>query len=148
MPTKEEFNDMRSAEQGEDVEISTPHNTIDTGDMSARDFIMGRGKEIIKVPISGADGAVMFIGIRARLNKRDIKEHQGFLNLFKDPESLSEDEANKGASKFLAAITLDPGLDEAFWNNEELDSYIAQELLTAFMEQAAKSLEGVKKFRK
>lgn len=134
----EEYNVMRDEAQGKtQVEVDT----------SARDFIMGRTKEIIDVPVEGKEGAILFIKIRARLSKREVREHKKFLNLFKDPDSISEDDANKGASKFLAAITIDKSLDEDFWNSEELDPYIAQELLTAFMVKAAESLEGVKKFR-
>ena len=135
----EEYNSMK-----EEAQTGVPAN-IDT---SARDFIMGRTKEIIDVPIEGPDGSSMDIRIRARLSKREVKEHKNFLNLFKDPDSISEDDADKGASKFLAAITLDKSLDEDFWNSDELDPYIVQELLTAFMVKAAESLEGVKKFRK
>lgn len=123
-----------------------PSAATSTTDVSARDFIMGRSKEIITVPINGPDGA-MDIRIRARLTKREIKVHRQFLEMFKDPESITEDDANSGASKFLAAITLDPALDEEFWNSEDIDPYVAQELLTAFMMKAAESLEGVKKFR-
>lgn len=122
------------------VELSTPN-------MSARDFIMGRSKEVVTVNVSGPEGT-MGIKMRARLSKREVKAHSKFLELFRNPESVSEDDANVGASKFLAAITLDPELDEEFWSSEELDSYIAQELLSAFMEHAAQSLQGVKKFRR
>ena len=135
----EEYNALKEEAQGGEPVV------IDT---SARDFILGRTKEIIDVPIEGPDGSSMDIKIRARLSKKEVKEHKQFLEMFKDPELLSEEEANKGASKFLAAITLDKSLDEDFWNSEEIDPYIAQELLTAFMMKAAESLEGVKKFRK
>lgn len=146
----EDYSAMREEAQGKtdtsQHTIPVPSTALSTSDVSARDFIMGRSKEIITVPINGPDGT-MDIRIRARLTKREIKVHRKFLEMFKDPESISEDDADIGASRFLAAITQDPALDEEFWNSDEIDPYVAQELLTAFMMKAAESLEGVKKFR-
>lgn len=139
----EEYNAMRDEAQGK-----APDKDVVAPDTSARDFIMGRAKEIISVPIEGVDNDVMFIRIRARLNKKEVKAHKKFLQMFQDPDSVTEEEANIGASKLLADITLDETLDEDFWSNDELDPYIAQEILAAFMEKASSTLKGVQKFRK
>lgn len=139
--SKEDYDVMREEVQGK----PSTHTPID---MSAREFIMGRSKEIIDVPIMGADDAVMYIRIRARLTKKEVREHKRFLEMFQNPESINEEDANKGASKFLDSICLDESLNEEFWNSEDIDSSIAQELLTAFMVKAASTLNGVKKFRK
>jgi len=111
-----------------------------------KDFIINRGKELFEVPISGPDGYT-YIEIRARLTKKEINEHKVFLEMFKDPENVSEDMAEQVAAKFLAAITTDDTLDEAFWMSDDIDPYIAQELIMAFLRKAASTLEGVKKFR-
>jgi len=111
-----------------------------------KDFIINRGKELVEVPISGPDGYIC-IEIRARLTKKEINEHKVFLEMFKDPESVSEDMAEHMAAKFLAAITTDNTLDEAFWMSDDIDPYVAQELIVAFLRKAASTLEGVKKFR-
>lgn len=116
-------------------------------DTSARDFIMNRSKELIKVPIDGPDGT-MDIEVRARLTKREVKEHKKFLEMFNDPDSITEEDAEVGAAQLLATITTDPILDEEFWSSDEIDPYIAQQLLLAFMKKATSSLESVKKFRK
>ena len=113
---------------------------------NARDFILNRAQEKILVPVGGPDGT-LDIEIRACLTKKEIQAHRKFIEMFQNPEDVSEVEADEGAAKFLAAITIDKSLDEEFWSRDDIDSYIAQELLIAFMSKAAEVMKGVQKFR-
>ena len=142
--TGEEFKEKRAVKKPKKVKTV---KKVKKSDVSARDFIMNRSKELIKVAIDGPDG-IMEIEIRARLTKREVKEHKKFLEMFNDPNNITEEDAEVEASRFLAAITTDKTLDVEFWSSDNIDPYVAQQLLLAFMKKATSSLEGVKKFRK
>lgn len=137
--TTEEFKAKRA---GEDL----PDLPDVTKTMSASNFIMNRGKELIEVSILGPDG--MFeIEIRARLTKGEIKNHAKFLEIFTEPEEVDEEIAEASAAAFLSVICTDDELDEDFWNSPDIDPYVAQQLIVAFMNKAAETLESVRKFR-
>ena len=139
--SKEEFKACKEGK--EDVKEQVQYTPVD---MPIRDFLMNRANELIKVPITGPDG-VIEIEIHARLSKKEIKKHAKFLEIFTNPEDVDEELAEEVASKFLATICTDSELNEEFWNSDNIDPYVAQELIIAFMGKAAETLEGVRKFR-
>ena len=69
------------------------------------------------------------------------------MEIFTNPDDVDDDLAEEVTARFLASITTDESLDEEFWNSEEIDPYIAQELVMAFLKKSAETLGDVKKFR-
>lgn len=136
-----------SADEFKERREGKTEETFQAENLSAKNFLLNRTRELIKVPIDGPDGQ-MEIEIRARLTKGEIKEHREFLNMFQNPEDIDEKEADLVSAKFLAAITIDKDLDEVFWQSDDLDSSIMQELIMAFLEKMTSTVKGVQKFRK
>lgn len=133
----EEFNERRDGKTEEEFAGEN---------LSAKNFLLNRSKELIQVPIDGPDGQ-MKIEIRARLTKGEIRKHKDFLAIFQNPEEADEKEADIVTAKFLAMITTDSDLNEDFWSSEDIDSSIMQELIVAFLEKAASTIKQNQKFR-
>lgn len=144
MMSKEEFKARRNGEIEGDVEVEQEQYT--PVNMPIRDFIMNRVTEVFNVPIIGPDG-IIEIEIRARLSKKETKEHANFLKIFTEPDNIEDDVIEASTARFLAAITTDKDLDEEFWACEDIDPYITQELVLAFLKKAADTIEQSEKFR-
>ena len=136
--SEEEFNERRAGKTEDEFQVENS---------TAQNFILGRSKELINVPISSGDKKYN-IEIRARLTKKEVKNHRDFLQMFQNPEKADEELADELAANFLADITTDKSLDKEFWMRDDIDSSIMQELLTAFIEKAVSTVKGVKKFRR
>lgn len=104
--------------------------------MKTKDFLIGRTKETIKVPISGL-GGTKYIEVRARLSKAEMKQHKGILDRWTaaqntDVQFIESEEDEHQLAVFLAHITIDDSLSAAFWLSDELDPRVADMILTAY----------------
>lgn len=150
--TEQEYSDMRNGRTTEKA-VRDTHEKEDAENiiknMSTKNFLIGRTREYIKVPITSESGTHE-IEIRARLSKNEMKVHKPFMDAFlkalKGEENTLTDMDGEIAA-FLAAITRDNELDVTFWSSGDIDEQTASEILYAYYTEPARRLADVRKFR-
>ena len=121
--------------------------------MSAKDFLIARTREIIKVPIAMTSGGLKEIEIRARLSRAESAKFKSVLDMWNDAlkgNDTSFDNAEEELAEFLEYITSDPTLDAEFWLSDELDNTIPIQIMDAYFLEPLKASRRVQleKFRK
>lgn len=112
---------------------------------SAKTFLLNRARPIYKVRIDSTDGTEFCeIPIYLKLTKREIKENNAFLNNLGKSSIVTDQEA----AVFLSTITVDPELDMDFWLSEDLDTSIAEKIITTYIQEVIKQYDVIRKFRK
>jgi len=112
---------------------------------SAKIFLLNRARSIYKVRIDSTDGTEFCeIPIYLKLTKREIKENKAFLNNLGKSSIVTDQEA----AVFLSTITVDPELDMDFWLSEDLDTSIAEKIITTYIQEVIKQYDVIRKFRK
>lgn len=119
--SKEDFQSLRDEAQGNSAPLS--------------EQILARTKETSDVKIKSVGGNLISVEIRSMLNKKEVKKQAKFLKMMKQIETVDEDYYYYLAASFLALITLDPELDKVFWSRDDIDPYIIQQLIAAFIKE-------------
>ena len=118
--SKEGYNKMREEAQ----EIEAPLSVS----------ILARSKKTKMVTISSVgDGKDLEIEIRVMLNKREVEIQSKFFKAMKHIQYVDDDYYYWIAGSFLDMICIDPELDMEFWRRDDVDPYIIQELIAAFI---------------
>lgn len=148
--TPDEYTMLRTGDATPD-DIEDKHKEEDrlqlVKNVQTKDFLLRRTTETIKVPIVSSEG-VIEVEIRARLSVAETKEHEEFLTKFRraaSDETYTMDDADVQAAKFLAAISVDPELDENLWL--QVDDMTMSEILIAFFTEPVKRMADARKFR-
>ena len=152
--TADEFKELRSeditpAELEQRKKLEQMQAAIDA--MSTRDFLIGRTKETIMVPIHGLGGS-KDIEIRSRLSKSEMKQHNIILDKWavanrSDVDFIESKDDEKELARFLEYITTDPGLSVEFWLSDELEPRIADMILMEyFVAEPARRLKDISRF--
>ncbi len=111
---------------------------------SAKSFLFEKARTTVNVRVDSADGTEFIeIPIYLKLTKREIADNSAFLNTI-----TKEEVTNEAAAHFLATITVDSELDDEFWLSEDLDTGIAEKVITVYMQSVIKQYENIKKFRR
>lgn len=97
--------------------------------------ILNRSKETLHVPFKGIDDTEFEIEIRAMLNKTEVKQQSKFFKAMNNIQYVDDDYYYWLAGPFLDTICVDPELDTAFWRRDDIDPYIIQELIAAFIKR-------------
>ena len=98
------------------------------------DSILARSKETKMVTISSVgDGKELNIEIRVMLNKREVEIQSKFFKAMKHIQYVDDDYYYWIAGSFLDMICVDPELNMDFWRSDDVDPYIIQELIAAFI---------------
>jgi len=105
--------------------------------MSIRQFLMGRTKETIQVPVSGM-GGVKNIEIRARLSKQELKPHQYILDRWKLAQEttikfIDTEEDEKALCALMEDITIDPEITTEFLLDSGLSPDVCDDILAAYL---------------
>jgi len=138
MMTAEEFKQLRAQDTGQEVSLDTKpderQKAIDA--MNAKNFLIGRTKETIMVPIAGM-GGTKNIEIRARLSKSELKQHRVILDRWKlsresGEEFIRNEEDERELAIFLAHITVDDSLSSAFWLSDDIAPELADDILMVY----------------
>lgn len=95
--------------------------------------ILNRSKETMSVPINGVGDTTLDIEIRVMLNKREVELQSKFFTAMKHLQYVEDEYYYWLAGSFLDLICIDPELDIDFWRSEDIDPYIIQELIAAFV---------------
>ena len=117
----EEYNDMKDEAQ----DIALPLTLS----------ILKRSKETTIVPIQGAGDATLDIEIRIMLNKHEVDIQSKFFKMIKNIQHTEDDYYYWVAASFLDMICVDPELNTEFWRRDDVDPYIIQELIAAFVKK-------------
>lgn len=95
--------------------------------------ILARSKETSTVTIKNINGDVLEIEIRVMLTKAEVEAQGKFFKMMKDLKSVDDEYYYYLSGDFLSLITIDPELDKAFWRRSDIDPYIMQEIIKAFI---------------
>ena len=101
--------------------------------ISSKDFILNRTNALQEVSIEGPDGTIK-IEIRTMLNKREVNEHNKFLTILQNLKTSDDELFEKYSIPFFALITTDNELNIDFWSSDDIDPYVSQYLIKAFIE--------------
>lgn len=115
----EEYNQMKEEAQEESAPLTTS--------------ILHRSQETMTVPIRGVGDTTLDIEIRVMLNKREVEQQSKFFTAMKHLQYVEDDYYYWLAGSFLDLICLDPELNTEFWRRDDIDPYIVQELIAAFV---------------
>ncbi len=105
--------------------------------MSIRQFLMGRTKETILVPVSGIGGSKN-IEIRARLSKLELIPHEYILDRWKLAQEtnikfIDTEEDERALCALMADITIDPELTTEFLLDSSLSPDVCDDILAAYL---------------
>ena len=117
----EEYNDMKDEARG--IALPLPLS------------ILKRSKETTIVPIQGAGNTTLDIEIRTMLNKHEVDKQSKFFTMIKNIQYTDDDYYYWVAASFLDMICVDPELNTEFWRRDDVDPYIIQELIAAFVKK-------------
>ena len=117
----EEYNTMKEEAQEENAPLTTS--------------ILNRSKETMTVPIKGIGDTTLDIEIRVMLNKREVEIQSKFFSAMNHIQHVDNDYYYWIAGSFLDMICVDPELDTEFWRRDDIDPYIIQELIAAFVKK-------------
>lgn len=117
----EEYDKMREEAQGETAPLTTS--------------ILNRSKETILVPIRGTGDGAFDIEIRVMLNKREVNLQSKFFKAIDNIQAIDDDYYYWVVASFLDMICIDPELNREFWSRDDVDPYIIQELIAAFVKR-------------
>ena len=95
--------------------------------------ILKRSEETTIVPIQGAGDITLDIEIRVMLNKHEVNLQSKFFKMIKNIQYTDDDYYYWLAASFLDMICIDPELNTEFWRRDDVDPYIIQELIAAFI---------------
>ena len=95
--------------------------------------ILNRSKETMTVPICGTGDTTFDIEIRVMLNKHEVDIQSKFFTAMKHLQYVEDDYYYWLAGSFLDMICMDPELNTEFWRRDDIDPYIIQELIAAFV---------------
>lgn len=148
--TEDEYMALKAGETNQD-DIKEKHQEDErlrlVKNIQTKDFLLSRTKETVKVPIVSSEG-VIEVEIRARLSIQESKEHEEFLTKFKrasNEESFDIESGDHSVMKFMAAITVDPDLNEGIWS--QVDDMTISEILIAHFAEPARRMADAQKFR-
>lgn len=97
--------------------------------------ILGRSKETTIISIRGANDTTFDIEIRVMLNKHEVDIQSKFFKMMNNIQHTEDDYYYWIAGSFLDMICVDPELDTEFWRQDDIDPYIIQELIAAFVKR-------------
>lgn len=115
----EEYTAMKEEAQEESAPLTTS--------------ILRRSQETMTVPIRGIGDTTFDIEIRTMLNKHEVDIQSKFFTAMKHIQYIEDDYYYWLAGSFLDLICVDPELDLDFWRRDDIDPYIIQELIAAFV---------------
>lgn len=95
--------------------------------------ILGRSKETTIISIKGAGDTTFDVEIRVMLNKHEVDIQSKFFKMIKNIQHTEDDYYYWIAGSFLDMICVDPELNTEFWRRDDIDPYIIQELIAAFV---------------
>lgn len=95
--------------------------------------ILERAKETQIISIAGVNDTILNIEIRVMLNKHEVDIQSKFFNTIKNIQYIEDDYFFWVAASFLDMICIDPTLNTEFWRRDDVDPYIIQELIAAFI---------------
>lgn len=118
--------------------------------MSTRDFLIGRTKETMLVPVRGLGGSKK-IEVRVRLSKAEMKPFEKVMEQMEVSQDtkpkFETDEDERALAKFLEYITIDNALTTEFWLSEEIAPETADDILSAyFILEPARRMIDTQKF--
>ena len=115
----EEYDAMKAEAQEENAPLTTS--------------ILNRSKETMTVPIRGIGDTTLDIEIRVMLNKHEVDMQSKFFTAMKHLQYVEDDYYYWLAGSFLDMICIDSELNMEFWRRDDVDPYIIQELIAAFV---------------